>query len=120
MNNQRRKRLDIASLFDRYLDAVFRCRSQRFLTASAMRFLPSGEMFRFFFPEEAFGVAVATTADGRPTRFLGAVPPVKRAFACSRRTISWSISDNIFAKFIVSPYFTIRVFALDGDSAKIV
>ncbi|MGB7548797.1 MAG: hypothetical protein WBM14_13685, partial [Terracidiphilus sp.] len=65
------------------------CAAQRFLTASAMRFRPSGLRFRFFFLTGFAAGTVATFLDaaaaffGLPTYFfaVGATPPLSNARA---------------------------------------
>ena len=67
------------------------CAAQRFLTASAIRFLPSGERFLFFFfAGLAAGVTAASIFLGLPTFLFatGAALPLSNARACC----NWAIS----------------------------
>ncbi len=84
-----------------YFAAAAFCAAHRFLTASAIRFRPSGDRFLFFFAgfvaagttaADAF-LGTATTFFGRPTVFFGAgaAPPLSRARACCSFAISLSI-----------------------------
>jgi hypothetical protein len=87
-------------------EAAFLCAAQRRLTASAMRFRPSGErfLFRFFAGFAAAAAISATTFLGLPAFLLavGALAPTSNA----RALCSWAISLSILAKISRSAMIT--------------
>jgi hypothetical protein len=74
----------------RYFAAAAFCAAQRLLTASAIRFRPSGESFLFFLAGIVATGAIAAIDFGMPAFFFaaGAVPPLSNAFAF----YNWAIS----------------------------
>jgi hypothetical protein len=78
--------------------AAFFCWAHRRLTASMMRFRPSGETFRFFFVVVGlFGLGATAF------RVARIASPLKRARACCNLAISRSICDTIFETSMLPP-----------------
>ena len=82
-----------------FADAVFLCFSQRRLTASAMRFLPSGVRFLFFLA----GLLVDLLAGRAVFLGAGATPSPSRVRACCKWAISRSICARISETATIPP-----------------